>query len=102
MAIRSKPAAKTALQTKALDKESAFAFVGQAAVNQTVLDKEAAPQFKDEKRRVMLKLWASELAQIDAAVAKAAEGRPQSRNRITRHGWIIQTIFEKIERSKGN
>lgn len=98
MAIRKKPEPKPQLNpSKHLD--TALAFVQKASVNQAVAESQTA--VADTKKPIMLKLWASELAMIDEAVAMEARAQTYSRKRITRHGWIIEAIFEKIKRGQG-
>ena len=103
MAIRKKPEPKPSSKPSiepSKEMRVALAFVEKASVNQSILDSEETD--KDTKRLINLKLWASELAQIDKAVANAAANQPYARNRITRHGWILEAIFEKIKRTESN
>ncbi len=90
MAIRQKPEKPTHQQT-----QDALAFVKKAAVNQTQEEPSIAG---DTKKPITLKIWKSELAAIDEAVKALAEKQPFNRKRLKRHAFIIEAIFEKIER----
>lgn len=97
MAIIKKPVqrpAQTAART--IDSGKALAFVGKAAVNQGPAASEE--ESEESKKPVLLRLWKSEIDQIEEAVERAAKKRPHSPHRYTRHAWIVEAIFEKIKR----
>lgn len=95
MVIRKKP--EKNLNELIQTSDEAMAFIQKASVNQANLTK---THDREKKKPIMLKLWQSELEAIDAAVREYASMQPIARNRLKRHAFIIQAIFEKIDRIK--
>ena len=99
MAIRKKP--ERTQEPLSPKMEQALAFVQKASVNQSVEEQKAeqeAEEGTDRKKAMMLRLWESELARIDWAVAAEAAQHPYSKRRVNRHQWIVDAIFEKVAR----
>lgn len=93
MAITKKPEQKAQIQVQAISEEKARAFIKGAAVNQETVSNEG----EEKKKPLLLRLWQSEIDQIDAALASAASKKTgHSRRKITRHAWIVEAILEKL------
>ena len=96
--IKKKPPQAQQINPNSPDPKAAQAFASQASVNQTQIQKSGA---EEKKKEVLLRLWQSEIDQIDEAVRAAAAKRSFSRQRLNRHAWIVEAIFEKIKRFDG-